>query len=102
MLLDYLEFVPSTPCAQTVVTLRCLRGLDTPSAVGLPAEIGDFTRFKRAGQLMSGVSLLPAENSAGQTHRQGQITKTGSRHARRLALPQEFAAGITLQRRQHG
>ena len=78
------EVVPSSPWAQTVVRLRCQRGLDTLSAVGLAAEIGDFTRFKRAGQLMSCVGLVPAENSAGQTHGQGQITKTGSRHARRL------------------
>ena len=78
------EFVPSSLCARTVVRSRRLRGLDTLSAVGLAAEIGDFTRLKRAGQLMSCVGLVPAEHSAGQTHGQGQITKTGSRHARRL------------------
>ena len=29
--------------------LRCLRGVDTLTAVGLCAEIGDFERFARAG-----------------------------------------------------
>jgi hypothetical protein len=28
--------------------LRCLRGIDTLSAVGLCAEIGDFSRFTRS------------------------------------------------------
>ena len=47
------ELVPGSPCAQTVARLRCLRGIDTLSAVGLAAEIGDFERFPRPGRLMS-------------------------------------------------
>ena len=35
------ELVPGSPWAQTVARLRCLRGIDTLSAVGLCAEIGD-------------------------------------------------------------
>ncbi len=42
------ELVPTSPCAQTVARLRCLRGIDTLSAAGLCAEIGDFERFERA------------------------------------------------------
>jgi transposase len=42
------------------------------------AEIGDFARFKRPGQLMSYLGLVPSERSSGQTRRQGQITKSGS------------------------
>ena len=30
--------------------MRCLRGVDTLTAVGLCAEIGDFERFARPGQ----------------------------------------------------
>jgi hypothetical protein len=33
--------------------LRGLRGIDTLTAVGLCAEIGDFERFVRPGQLSS-------------------------------------------------
>jgi transposase len=80
------ELVPASPCAQTVARLRCLRGLDTLSAVGLAAEIGDFERFQRPGKLMSYSGLVPSENSSGETRRQGAITKTGSRHARRLLV----------------
>jgi transposase len=47
------ELVPDSPSAQTVARLRCLRGIDTLSAVGLAAEIADFARFDRAGKLMS-------------------------------------------------
>jgi transposase len=42
------EVIPGSPLADTVARLRCLRGLDTLSAVGLAAEIGDFTRFRAA------------------------------------------------------
>ena len=60
------ELVIASPYAQTVARLRCLRGIDTLSAAGLCAEIGDFTRFERAGQLMSYVGLVPSENSSGR------------------------------------
>jgi transposase len=80
------ELVPSSPLADTVARLRCLRGIDTLSAVGLAAEVGDFTRFDRAGKVMSYLGLVPSENSTGQSRRQGAITKTGSKHARRLLV----------------
>jgi transposase len=43
------ELVPDSPYAQTIARLRCLRRIDTLSAAGLAAEIGDFARFDRAG-----------------------------------------------------
>ena len=51
--------------------LRCLRGVDTLSAVGLCSEIGDFERFARAGQLMSYLGLVPSEQSSGESRRLG-------------------------------
>ena len=66
--------------------MRCLRGIDTLTAVGLCAEIGDFERFARAEQLMSYVGLVPSESTTGQQRRLGSITKTGSGHARRLLV----------------
>ena len=77
------ELVPDSPWADSVARLRCLRGIDTLSAVGLCAEIGDWQRFPRAGHLMSYLGLVPSEDSTGQTRRQGSITKTGSGHGRR-------------------
>jgi transposase len=78
--------LPSSPWRAQVGVLRCLRGIDTLSAVGLCAEVGDFTRFGRAEQLMSYVGLVPAESTTGQQRRLGSITKTGSAHARRLLV----------------
>jgi transposase len=66
--------------------LRCLRGIDTLTAVGLCAEIGDFERFAHAEQLMSYLGLVPTEHTTGHTRRLGTITKTGSGHARRLLV----------------
>jgi transposase len=102
------ELVPCSPWAQTVARLRCLRGIDTLSAVGLCAEIGDWERFARAGQLMSFLGVVPSENSSGEQRRQGAITKSGSRHARRLLVEAAWhyrrapAKGLTLRRRQQG
>jgi transposase len=102
------ELVPNSPWAEQVARLRCLRGIDTLSAVGLCAEIGDFARFERPGQLMSYLGLVPSEHSSGQTRRQGAITKSGSRHARRLLVEAAWhyrrppRRGTTLQRRHEG
>jgi transposase len=102
------ELVPDSPWAQTVARLRCLRGIDTLSAVGLCAEVGDFGRFQRAGHAMSFLGLVPSEHSSGQTRRQGQITTSGSGHGRRLLVEAAWhyrrapARGQALKRRQAG
>ena len=100
------ELVPGSPWEQTVARLRCLRGIDTLSAVGLCAEVGEFTRFEKPRQLMSYLGLTPSEDTSGEKRRQGAITKTGSRHARRLLVEAAWhyrrppAKGPTLKRRQ--
>jgi transposase len=83
---EIIALVPSSPWQVQVGRLRCLRGIDTLTAVGLCAEIGDFERFARAEQLMSYVGLVPCESTTGQQRRLGSITKTGSGHARRLLI----------------
>ena len=102
------KVIPGSPLQSTVERLRCLRGIDTLSAVGLAAEVGDFARFERPSQLMSYLGLVPSECSSGETRRQGAITKTGSRHARRLLVEAAWhyrrppRHGTTLKRRQEG
>jgi len=102
------ELVPGSPWAITVARLRCLRGIDTLSAVGLCAEIGDWERFRRPAQLMSFLGLVPSENSTGEQRRQGSITKSGSRHGRRLLVEAAWhyrrppARSTALRRRQQG
>jgi transposase len=80
------ELAPLSPWAEAIARLRCMRGIDTLSAVGLCAEIHGFERFEHPNQLMSYVGLVPSEHSSGQTRRQGAITKSGSQHARRLLV----------------
>jgi transposase len=100
--------VPASPWATDVARLRCLRGIDTLTAAGLCAEIGDFERFARAEQLMSYVGLVPSEHSSGEQRRLGAITKTGSAHARRLLIEAAWhyrkrpAIGRALHDRQDG
>ena len=57
---EIVALLPGSPWAVQVGRLRCLRGVDTLTAVGLCAEIGDFERFARAEQLMSYVGLVPS------------------------------------------
>jgi len=79
---EIVALLPTSPWVVQVARLRCLRGVDTLSVVGLCAEIGDFERFARAA--MSYVGLVPSESTTAQQRRLGAITKTGSGHARRL------------------
>jgi transposase len=80
------ELADRGPWARHVGRLRCLRGIDTLSAVGLVAELGDPDRFARPTQLSAFLGLVPSEQASGQRRRQGPITKAGSKHARRLLV----------------
>ena len=98
----------ASPWSTTIARLRCLRGIDTLSALGLCAEAGDFTRFAHPDALSAYLGLVPAERSSGDKRRQGAITKAGSAHARRLLIEAAYhyrhhpAVGMTLERRQRG
>lgn len=94
--------------AALVGRLRCMRGIDTLTAVGLVAEIGDFAAFEHPKQLASFLGLVPAERSTGEKRKQGTITKAGSSHARRLLIEAAWhyrrrpAVSLALRRRQDG
>lgn len=100
--------IPSSPWAREVGRLRCLRGIDTLTAIGLSVEVGDFARFGKAGQLMSYLGLVPSEHSSGESRRLGSITKSGSRHGRRLLVEAAWhyrnppRLGREIERRQQG
>jgi transposase len=83
---DIAELLPASPWAKTARRLMCLRGIDTLSAAGLCAEIGDFARFRHPEQVMSYLGVTPSEHSSGTQRRLGPITKSGSQHARRLLV----------------
>src|SRR6266566_5184483 len=80
------EIAETSHWALTIARLRCLRGIDTLSALGLVAEVGDFRRFQHPRFLSSYLGLVPSEHSSDEKRRQGGITKAGSKHARRLLV----------------
>ena len=92
--------------APLVGRLRCLRGVDTLTAAGLVAEVGDFAAFQRPRRLARYVGLVPSEQSSGERRRQGSITKAGSGHARRLLIEAAWhyrrppRVSLDLRRRQ--
>jgi transposase len=75
-----------SPWAGTIARLRCLRGIDTLSALGLCAEVSDWGRFDSRQAVAAYLGLVPSESSSGERRRQGAITKAGSAHARRLLV----------------
>jgi transposase len=96
------------PWRGLVARLRCLRGIDTLTALGIVVEIGDFSRFRSAEEFMAYVGLVPCERSSGEQRRQGSITKVGNAHVRRLLVESAWHArrrpttGYKLARRQRG
>jgi transposase len=63
------------PYGEPVGWLRCFRGIDTLTAMTLVAELHDFSRFQSPRGLMAFLGLVPSENSTGDKHRRGPITK---------------------------
>jgi transposase len=102
------ETAAQGPWRALVAKLRCLRGVDTLTALALAAEIGDFGRFRTAEEFMAFVGLVPCEHSSGEHRRQGSITKVGNAHVRRLLVESAWHArrrpkvGYDLARRQRG
>lgn len=69
-----------------VDALQALRGVAKMTAVTLATELGTFSRFEKANQVMSYTGLVPSEHSSGGKERRGSITKTGNSHLRRVLV----------------
>ena len=100
------QAVPESSHAQTIARLRCFRGIDTLTAAGLCAEVGDFHRFSKPALLSGFLGVVPSEYSSDEKRTQGQITKAGPPHARRLLVEAAHhyrhrpAVGLHLRARQ--
>jgi transposase len=92
----------------SVGALRCLRGIDTRTALGLVTELHGIERFGRPRALMAFVGLVPSEASSGERQRRGAITKAGNGHARKLLVEAAWharhqpAIPAALRQRRHG
>jgi transposase len=92
----------------TTRRLRCFRGVDTITALGLHLEIIDWHRFTKAKTVPAFFGLVPGLDQSGERATHLPITKTGSRYARRLLVEAAWHGtrpprlGSTLRERQHG
>jgi transposase len=71
---------------ERVSKLRCFKGIDTLTALTFVSEIGDFRRFRKAGEFMAYMGLVPSEYSSGDKRKQGSITKAGNSRLRKLLI----------------
>jgi transposase len=102
------EIAETEPYREPVGWLRCFRGIDTLTAILILAELHDFRRFASAPALMAYLGLVPGEDSSGEKHRRGRITRTGNALVRRLLVETAWhyqhrpSVGVGLTRRRKG
>ena len=98
----------TAPYREPVGWLRCFRGIETLTAMLILAELHDFRRFASAPALMAYLGLVPGEDSSGDRHRRGRITRTGNALVRRLLVEVAWhyqhrpGIGAALARRRKG
>jgi transposase len=102
------EIAETASYREPVGWLRCFRGIDTLSAMFILAELHDFRRFTSPRALMAYLGLVPGEDSSGEKHRRGPITRTGNALVRRVLVEAAWhyqhrpAIGVALARRRKG
>jgi transposase len=101
------EISEQDPWTERVGWLRCLRGVDTLTAMTVLTELHGWERFGTPRELMSYLGLVPSENSTGLGVRRGRIGG-GNRFARRVLVEaaQHYAhrpgIGVALKKRREG
>ena len=60
--------------------------MELVTAAGIVAEVGSFGRFATAPEFMGYLGVVPSEDSTGETHHRGRITRTGNQHVRWLLV----------------
>jgi transposase len=75
---------------------------DTLTAAELCAEVGDFRRFAKPALLSGLLGVVPSEYTSDSKRVQGQTTKAGPMHARRLLVEAaHWARAHAALRRRH-
>lgn len=108
--LEVLALAKNSTWNKLVANLRCLKGVDTLSAITLAVEIRDFRRFASAREFMGYTGLVSREYSSGESVKRSRITKVGNAHVRRVLVesawsyrqPSDRTGKTLLERREGG
>lgn len=91
-----------------IAALQALRGVAKIGAATLVTEVGRFSRFESARQLMAYVGVVPSEHSSGGSTHRGSISKTGNARMRHVVGEAAWSYrhrpsnGPALKKRQEG
>ncbi len=66
--------------------LETIPGIGVITATALVATIGDARQFKSGRELAAWLGLVPRQNSSGNKHRLGRISKRGDKYLRKLLV----------------
>ena len=66
--------------------LETIPGIGVITATALVATIGDASQFKSGRELAAWLGLVPRQNSSGNKHRLGRISKHGDKYLRKLLV----------------
>ncbi len=66
--------------------LETIPGIGVITATALVATIGDASQFKSGRELAAWLGLVPRQNSSGNKHRLGRISKRGDKYLRTLLV----------------
>ncbi len=97
-----------SPHAPLITALQAFRGIALTTAIILVAELGDLRRFPSPRDLMGYTGLISREDSSGDRHHRGGITKTGNANVRHVLVEAAWqyrrAPGVwgDLKKRQAG
>jgi transposase len=80
------DLAQKEPYRTPVRALRCLKGIDTLSALTLAAEVQDFRRFEKAVGFMKYTGLVGSVYQSADKIRRGGIIKAGNAHIRRVLV----------------
>lgn len=93
-----------------VELLKCFKGVQTTTAMGIVTELYSFERFASPKELMSFIGMTPSEHTTGgpDKAKRGGITKSGNGRLRRLLIEAAWnytksnKAGYRVRTRREG
>ena len=80
------EAVKKASQDKDVQLLQTIDGVGPITALAFKAEVDDETRFSKSKNVAAYIGLTPSQYSSGETHKQGRISKKGSRRMRSLLV----------------